>query len=305
MSHDVKRDWDGAEWERFARRLVQMRHGGQNVQTVPDKVRGDAGIEYLTTDGCCYQCYAPTQSTDTAKASSAMKAKASRDLKKLRKNRQTIEALLGGRKMTRWILFCPFLDDKSVISHVHAKTEDFSIHELDFVSKDFHALVQSQADFENELTTLRSRSQGIPIEMQMPSSEQTSALFGQVGVQIDVKLKRGFPNMHVDIRNRRVTEYIRAHLLCEDTLEQLNHEFPALWEAYRRTLGSEELRLQSVGSGSGETSVQLAREMERLESQLSEALPSLDSATITSLATGTLATWLIDCPLDFEGEHGR
>ena len=94
--------------------------------------------------------------------------------------------------MTRWILFCPFLDDKSVISHVHAKTEDFSIHELDFVSKDFHALVQSQADFENELTTLRSRSQGIPIEMQMPSSEQTSALFGQVGVQIDVKLKRGF-----------------------------------------------------------------------------------------------------------------
>ena len=283
MSDDVKRDWDGAEWETFARCLVQLRHGGQNVQTVPDKVRGDAGIEFLTTEGCCYQCYAPAQSTDTAKASSAMKAKASRDLKKLTKNRQTIEALLGGRKMTRWILLCPFLDDKSVISHVHAKTEELSIHDLDFVSKDFHALVQSQADFEAELTTLRSRSQGIPIEIQMPSSEQTSALFEQVGVQIDIKLRRGFPNMHADLRNKRVKEYIRAHLLCEDTLVQLSHDFPALWEAYRRTLGSEEIRLQSVGSGSGETSDQLVREMVRLESQLSEALPSLDGATILSV----------------------
>ena len=304
MSHDFKRDWDGADWEKFARRLVQVRHGAQNVQTVPDTVRGDAGIEFLTTEGCCYQCYAPGQSADSAKAASAMKAKATRDLKKLTKNRQTIKALLGDRKITRWILLCPFLDDKSVISHIRAKTGEFSIHELDFVSKDFHALVQSQADFENELTTLRSRSQGIPIDMKMPSAEQTSALFEQVGIQIDVKLKRGFPDMHVDFRNKRVKEYIRAHLLCADTLEKLSHEFPDLWETYRRTLSSEELRLQSVGSGSGDHSEQIAREMKRLESQLSEALPSLDSATITSLATGTLATWLIDCPLDFQGDYG-
>ena len=26
MSHDFRRDWDGAEWERFALRLVQVRH---------------------------------------------------------------------------------------------------------------------------------------------------------------------------------------------------------------------------------------------------------------------------------------
>ena len=297
MSYEFKRDWDGKEWERFSLRLVQVRHGAQNVQTVPDNVRGDAGIEFLTTDGCCYQCYAPAQSADTAKATSAIKAKATRDLKKLTSNQQTVQALLGDRRITRWILLCPFLDDKSVISHVQAKTKKFSIPELGFVSEDFHVLVQSQTDFESELTTLRVRSQGIPIDMQIPSSEEVSLLFSRFGIRIDEKLKRGFPKMHVDLRNKRVRENIRAHLLCAETLEKLKEEFPDLWETYRRTLSVEELRLQSVGSGTGEASDQLVRQMERLEAKLSDALPSLHNATITSLATGTLSTWLMSARL--------
>ena len=305
MQSELKRDWDSKEWEAFALRLVQVRHGAENVQTVPDKVRGDAGIEFLTTEGCCYQCYAPAQSADTAKAASAMKRKAARDLAKLKKNAAIIEGLLGTRKITRWILFCPFLDDKSVITNVREKTAEHSIADLSFVSNDFHALVQSLTDFENEMTTLRSRSLGIPIETQMPTSEQTSIHFQKVGTQIDTKLERGFPQLRADLRNKRARDYVRAHLLCEDTLDQLKHEFPDLWETYRRTLNIEEVRLQAVGSGSGNTSDQLNREMERLELQLSGVLPSLDRATITTLSTGTLATWLIECPLDFEEDSGE
>ena len=305
MQSELKRDWDSTEWEEFALRLVQVRHGAQNVQRVPDNVRGDAGIEFLTTDGCCYQCYAPAQTADTAKAASAMKRKATRDLKKLNYNASTIEELLGTRKLTRWILLCPFLDDKSVISHVRERTDTLLIPTLDFVSEDFHALVQSLHDFETELTTLRSHSLGIPIDMQMPSSEQTSIHFQKVGTQIDTKLERGFPRLRIDVRNKRAREYTRAHLLSENALDQLKYEFPDLWEAYRRTLSSEEVRLQTVGSGSGDTSEQLNRELERLETKFSRALPSLDSVTITRLSTGTLATWLIECPLDFHSDAGE
>ena len=112
MQFELKRDWDSTDWEEFALRLVQVRHGAENVQRVPDKVRGDAGIEFLTTEGCCYQCYAPAQSADTAKEASAMKRKATRDLAKLTRNSSIIEALLGTRKLTRWILLCPFLGVK-------------------------------------------------------------------------------------------------------------------------------------------------------------------------------------------------
>ena len=300
MQSEVKRDWDSDEWEAFALRLVQARHGAQNVQTVPDKVQGDAGIEFLTTEGCCYQCYAPAQSADTAKAASAMKRKATRDLGKLPKKARTIKGLLGTRKINRWILLCPFLDDKSVISHVVKKAGEDSIQILDFVSDDFHGLVHSLADFGSELATLRSRSLGIPIDAAMPSSETMSIHLQQVGTTIDEKLERGFPQISVDIRNSRARDYVRAHLLCADALDNLKNEFPDLWETYRRTLSAEEIRLQAVGSGSGDASEQLHREQQRLETQLSEALPSLEKATITTISTGTLATWLIECPLDFE-----
>lgn len=300
MLSEAKRDWDSQEWEAFALRLVQVRHGAQNVQTVPDKVRGDAGIEFLTTGGCCYQCYAPAQSADTAKAASATKRKATRDLGKLPKNAATIKGLLGTRQITRWILLCPFLDDKSVISHVVNKAEEDSIQALDFVSGDFHGLVQSLADFESELATLRSRSLGIPIDAAMPSPEETSIHLQRVGTAIDDKLERGFPNTSPDFRNSRARDYVRAHLLCADALDNLKNEFPDLWETYRRTLGAEEIRLQTLGPGSGEPAEQLRREQERLEAQLSDALPSLEKATITTISTGTLATWFIECPLDFE-----
>ena len=305
MQSEFKRDWDSKEWEAFALRLVQVRHGAQNVQTVPDKVRGDAGIEFLTTDGCCYQCYAPAQSADTAKAASAMKRKVARDLVKLNKNGKTIEGLLGTRKITRWILLCPFLDDKAVIATVREKTAEHSIANLSFVSDDFDALVQSQTDFETEMTTLRSRSLGIPIDPEVPTSDQTSIHYQKVGTQIDTKLERGFPQLRAEIRNKRARIYVRAHLLSEDTLEKLKHEYPDLWEAYRRTLNTEEVRLQVVGPGPGDTSEQLNRVLKRLESQLTTVLPSLDTATITTLSTGTLATWLIECPLDFEEDSAK
>lgn len=300
MKFDFRRDWDSEDWERFARRLVQGRHGAQNVQTVPDTVRGDAGIEYFTTDGCCYQSYAPEQSSDTKKAASAMKRKASRDLSKLRENESTIAGLLGAQKLTRWILLCPFLDDKSVISHIRTKASSLAISDLSFVGGEFHPLVQSQHDFETELQVLRARSLGIPIDVQDPSDERTSIHNEELGTQIDAKLMRGFPALRSERRRELVWNHVRAHLMCADTLDQLKQEYPDIWESYRRALKIEEVRLETAGPSSQEASAQISQERERLEFQLSIVLPSLDRMAITALASGTVSTWLIECPLDFE-----
>ena len=300
MKPGTPRDWDSSDWESFALRLVQVRHGAQNVQTVPDKVRGDAGIEYLTTDGCCYQCYAPQQSSDTKKSASAMKQKAARDLAKIKENQGTIVGMLGARKLTRWILLCPFLDDKSVIAHVQTRASSLSLSELSFVSADFYLLVQSLDDFEMELETLRGRSLGIPIDVGVPSHETASMHFRTVGTQIDVKLEHGFPNVRSARRHNWAHDYVRAHLMCADTLERLKQEYPDLWESYRRALSVEELRLGTVGPSLQDASAQLNGELERLEGTLSTVLRSLDSVTISTLAHGTVATWLMECPLDFE-----
>lgn len=300
MTQQWRRAWDGAEWQNFARRLVQTRHGPQNVQDVPDRVKGDAGIEFFTTDGCCYQCYAPEQSSDTSKAASAMKHKASRDLRKLIKNQEVVRRMLGSIRVSRWILLCPFLDDKAVIAHVRTKAGQLGIHDLDYVDCNFSALVQSQIDFENELMQLRSRSLGLPIDVQPPSTRAMEVAIAQYSTHLDQKIRRGFPDSTATERARRRNKFMLEHLRCANALDQLKQEYPDLWELYRRTIRTEEARLESIGSSSDEPRQQLNGELSRLESLLPNILPSLDQPAVKEIALGTLATWLVECPLDFE-----
>jgi len=158
------------EWQEFALQLVQRRHSAQNVQQVPEKVQGDAGIEYFSTDGCMYQSYAPQETADVAKAASAMKRKASRDLKKLEKNKDTVSNILGGIKISRWILLCPFLDNKEVIASVRSEGDELKSKNLPFLANDFRAMVQSQDDFESELKLLQQLSIGPSLQLQGSTS---------------------------------------------------------------------------------------------------------------------------------------
>src|SRR3954466_5843248 len=147
MFSRYERAWGSTSWEEFALKLVQLRHGATNVQRVPDSVRGDGGLEFFTTDGCLIQCYAPEETADIAKASSAMKQKATRDLPKIAKNKKIIADMLQGTRARRWILLCPFLDDKAIIAHVRQKGRLLATADLEFIGDDFEALVQSQEDF--------------------------------------------------------------------------------------------------------------------------------------------------------------
>ena len=300
MTQQFRRDWGGDEWEIFARRLVQMRHGPENVQDVPAAVKGDAGIDFFTTDGCCYQCYAPAQSEDTAKAASAMKHKATRDLKKIAQNQTVIAGLLGSIRMSRWILLCPFLDDKSVISHLRSKEDVLHSSGCSFLSADFRALAQSAVSFEVEVDALRRRSLGAPLAVREPTPTELQLHSSNIEIRIDKKLQRGFPNLTDQHRSVRKQAYIRAHLTSTNALDQLKRDFADLWEAHRRAVRAEEVRLEAIGPQSEEPSAQLDQAQDRLEQQLSTTLPMIERSTITVMATGTLATWLFECPLDFE-----
>lgn len=294
------RDWTADDWELFALRLVQLRHGPQNVQRVPHRVQGDAGIDFFTTDGCCYQCYAPIPGTEPAASASKMKQKATRDLSKLLDNHRVIEKLLRGIQVGRWILLCPYVDDKSVIEHIRAKCSRFVMSDIHYIDQNFQALVQSLPDFASEWETLRTRSIGLPIQQRSPTDEETELHYQRVQLQLDRKLSRVFPELPHPAKEKKKREFIRVHLTCANTLDSLKLEFPERWESYRHTVGAEERRLETLGPSPGEPREQLHSEQQRLEHQLSDALRGFHQFTITDLATGTVATWLIECPLGFD-----
>jgi hypothetical protein len=166
------RSWGGDEWQAYALKLVQLRHGAENVQVVPDKVQGDAGIEFFSLDGCLYQCFAPEETADVAKAANAMKAKASRDLNKLGRNAVTIQNLLQKLQCSRWILLSPFLDNKDVVVSVRAHGQKIRALGLSFLTTGFEALVQSQDDFATEIEKLRLEGAALAVAYEKPQQSK-------------------------------------------------------------------------------------------------------------------------------------
>lgn len=299
MVAPFERSWEGIEWQVFSHRLVQLRHGPQNVQAVPDHVQGDAGIECFALDGTCYQSYAPEEVSDTKKAASAMKSKASRDLGKLKKNEATILKLLGDIRITRWILLCPFLDDKDVIAFTKQKARTLATAGCAVLDASFEALVHCPNDFQTEIAQLRHLSVGAPIQMVDPEESDIDERITTLDQTLDEKLERGFGDRPLDQRQRQKRSIIRSSLLSENLLEQMKTETPELWDRATRSIFSVENRLAMGGGQYGNPSELIDREIICLSDVLQKALPSLNPIDISVIATGQIGSWLIQCPLDF------
>lgn len=301
MDVPFRRSWEGKEWEAFSLRLVQQRHGVTNVQVVPDAVRGDAGIECFTADGCCYQSYAPEEVADVAKAASAMKRKASRDIQKLKKNEAIISALMAGKKIRRWFLLCPFLDNKDVVSHVAGEGGHLVQAGLELLHEDFRAFVHCPVDFVSEIFALRQASAGAPLKLVDPSPEEIAGYSNSLDQTLDDKLSRGFPLDTQQRRLERKKRLVGASIRSQNTLNELKENMPELWERCARAISLEGERLEMFGPSPGAPVEQIEKERDRLLSVLKESLPTLEGASVASIAQGQIGTWLIECPLDFEG----
>lgn len=302
-----RRAWDGNEWQRYALQLVQLRHGHQHVQPVPDQVGGDAGLEFICLDkgggssAVLYQCYAPEETADVAKAAIAQKSKARRDLNKLEVNKDKLGKILAGLEIDRWILLCPFLDNKDVVVATRDKGIEIRDMKLPFLAENFEALVHCQDDFVAEIEMLRQ--QGVmPMKMpaQDPALDITVEQGGDIGKRITEKLNRGFQaTMKPEQIRKRRDAYIRAHLHRENALAELKLNHPALWDRSVQVLDAEEQRLAAVGAASDLPGQQLQESLNRLEAAFHKDLPDISGSFATTVAMGTIGDWLIRCPLDF------
>lgn len=303
MIEKYPRDWDGNEWEQFSLRLVRERHGAENVQPIPARVKGDLGIECITTDGCVYQSYAPEETGDTGKAASAMRGKANRDLNKLIKNDKKITELLSGIKVRRWILLCPFLDDKDVVKTVAKKAQEILKTSLSFLDADFRGLVHCQEDFSKEIEKIRLEACGTTVTLRTADPGEIAAAGNAIDERLDQKIGRGFPQLQADQAIDRKRRFIGTHIRSENALDQLKRDAPELWEKATTAIALEEDRLETLGPVSGATGDLLTSEQDRLYQALQAALPTLETNAIRAIAMGQIGTWLIECPLDFTGSQ--
>lgn len=301
MAGEFRRLWDGDEWQRFALQIVQRRHGAHNVQAVPDRVRGDAGIEFYSLDGCAYQCYAPQSDSDTAKAAGAMKQKAGRDLPKLKAYESELDKILGSVRVGRWILLCPFLDDKQVVAYVRDAGERLKQQGTVVLGPNFEALVHSQEDFQPEIASLDR----VPMLLPAPASAAAVEVGGELEERLLQKLARAFPGVGPADLDRRRRNFLSAYTERENLLTDLRVKHPQLWELADAGIRSEERRLELVGAHGDQPAEMLQASLDRITETLGRDLNEVARSSVSAISQGTLSDWLMRCPLDFPKEPGK
>lgn len=267
---------------------------------MPDKDRGDLGIEAFTHSGYAYQCYAAEEPLAVQKCYEKQRDKLSRDLAKLVTNKTDFSKLLGSVKVSRYVYLVHKRESKQLIQHAQKKTKEVRGWGLPFVDKNFHIVVETLDDYRAEVSEMHK----VPLPM-IAAEEVDDAHLGEWAeghaslVQTaDSKLAVVMPS-----QARRATVLkmlLRQYLEGADGMDKLRDRAPEVYASVLRTQRQLENTLALEYSFNAKTDyAEVASMATGVATQIDVATEVLNLATNKTLAWMTIADWLMRCPLDF------
>lgn len=295
--------WTGDDWQRHCRALLAERHQA-NIQFIPDRDRGDGGLEAYCFDGIGYQCYAPEDSFTVTTQTEAQKRKINTDTAKLTNNRTRTERLLGDVRLSRWVLLTPEFDSSSLVEY--ARTKSLKIRQDDeafWCAPDFEIVVSTDEMFATERAALfGALPASLAIDVPYPDEEAVFAsTTSGVAESLTEKLK-GEPSLAADevrlsrYRSSVLADYIRG----QQQLEELAMKYSTLHERVERRLRSTLQGLSREMEGTeGKAPVIVETLVRRLAEALGTDAPSLGPLLAEELARGAVGQWFVQCPLSF------
>jgi hypothetical protein len=295
--------WDPNDWELHVYGLLQDRHGPLNVHKVPARHKGDHGLDYYSLeDHVSYQCYAVQEPCEVADRADKQKAKITIDLKKFSTNKTELSKLFGPVQMSRWVLVVPLHDSSQLNAHATAKTGEVKALGLPYVAGNFEVMIQDLESFDGTSRAVRAIiRRSISLSTQPASSEQIeqwSEASESLVTTLKTKLSKRV-GVDEDKLRESVGEAIRWFLDRENALETLRNTFPELHEELMGVIQRQGQRLSLYGPpADGAADKILRTELEALMTALKE-IPNVTDAGAHQLTLGTLADWLMRCPLDF------
>ena len=294
-------EWSGDDWEGYCRQLLNLRYDVA-YQPVPDRDRGDFGIEGFTNDGELFQCYAAQDPQSPRDLYKKQRDKMTADLNKMERNFNEIRQLTSPAKIKCWVLLVPRCDTKDIIMHGSAKATEFRGKELPGLDGEFFVRVLTDDDFAPEKQQLAGAASALLPAPPADASEDAAKTWEADEPEATDTLRRKITNMsHVQSSDRESLriELVKRHLYAADTEDQLRSTQPQMWERLdvekkqrERTLAVRHL------AGTSDEQRTITGEVEEMRSRLESAFPALGGGWADGLAWGIVADWLIRCPLD-------
>lgn len=293
----------GDEWEAWANQLISQHFGPTDYQRVPDKDRGDAGIEgFCLSKSEAFQCYGCEEPISVEERYTKQRVKMTSDIQKFIDNESVLKRLFGTRKIKRWVFFVPYFDSKEIVAHAAKKSKEVLEAALPYVDDDFSVVVCQEGDFavaRDQLINATSRG------LKFKTSAVTAAEVNQWTLSNDVMLGvlqkkiAKLPTLQTqEQRDAFVGQVLRWYLSGQVLLERIR-EYPQVYEKIIETKSHREEFL-AMGSLHGSASNVVVKEtLDAFRDTLSREAKELHEFCAEQLAHEAVADWLIRCPLDF------
>lgn len=297
----------GEQWQIWANQLLMTHYGPGEYQPVPDKDKGDAGIEGYSLSGHAYQAYGPEdEPLSTRERYERQRTKLTNDIKKFIDNKVILGQVLGKTRVSRWILLVPLFDSKDIIQHANKKTQEVIDAKLPYITTDFRILVQDESSFVLERNTLlNGRVSTISIDGEKASESEIAQWVDHHDTFVRV----------IDDKARRLTTLhdqsariafrkgiIKAYLDGQNVFVELR-KYPTAYEAVRKIKSDKEqyLSLEIASLATANPNI-LMRSLEDLRLRI-KSVPGINDSLIDVIAWEAISDWVIRCPLDFPEFH--
>lgn len=294
----------GDEWQEWADKLLQRYYGPGKYQKVPDKDRGDAGIEGFSLDGTVYQAYGPEEPLSGRERCEKQCNKITRDIKKFVDNQSKLADILGDIKISRWVLFVPKYESKDLVSHARKKTEEVKKANLPYVAPDFRVCIEDEVAFSIERDELLKIGMGkFVISFTDADAQAVEGWIEGNSDLVDVIDDKASRLPKLDMKEKKQSfrqEIIRHFLDGQNVLEGLR-QYPLFYEHIVHTKSNRErfLVVESMTTPYGNMEF-LTQCLDRFQTEIEAQIKTLPPGMLNALKWEAVADWIIRCPLDFQ-----
>lgn len=308
---------DGDSWENLCHVCLKIRHKGEYLE-IPASP-GDYGLDGILLNGEIYQCYCPERQCTDKELYESQRKKVHEDLMKLKRNEESINKILNGRKVKRWHLLTPKIPTNELIAYCSKKKEEIRQQNLSFIDDDFIIVPQDYKflypelgnahnvlDYTSNLSGVQSR-----IELNAPKISETEINNYKEDIQNNTytanasrKYQAIFPQDGKDYSQKilKSVDMTVENLLIGDTMlkewETLYQDQLERFYKIINTLEREiDLLCQRPAKSNGDRYDEIN---DKVKNTIDTEFNSFSEQTRRNLSLRVMADWLLRCPLNFE-----
>lgn len=305
----TSRDWDPNEWQAHCLELLTV-HYGVRVQVFPDRMQGDGGLEaFVSDESTAFQCYAPESPFGVAQQTEAQKNKIRADTKKLIDKPERTQKLIGEDcRIRQWVLLTPAFEDKDLVAYANSRS--MTVRDLaaahSWCAQDFRISIHDETLF----AVARAKLMGAPSNRILPASNPVSVgalrASGVLTKTLDDTLNTKLladpkialsPQLGARYREETLADYFRGKI-------ELNRLLREAASVHRSVTDCAEIVFtriaRSIAESDNRPLIVVKAIGDELASLIEARIPGLGRDLCMLLARFYIASWWIECPLQFE-----